>query len=52
MVKKRWEILKGYSEAVNPMTDNTMTKRKQTERPTMVYKTLHRKLKIEWYEAR
>ena len=39
---------KEYSEVVNQRkTDNTMTKkRKRTEEPTMIYKTLHRKSKI------
>jgi hypothetical protein len=30
--------------------DNTMTKRKRTKGQTMIYKTLHRKLKIEQHE--
>jgi len=32
------------------MTNNTMTKRKVTKRQTMIYKTLHRKLKIEQHK--
>ena len=32
------------------MTDNIMTKRKETKGQTMIYKTLHRKLKIEQHE--
>jgi hypothetical protein len=31
-------------------TDNIMTNRKRTKRQTMIYKTLHRKLKIEQHE--
>jgi hypothetical protein len=31
-------------------TDNTMAKRKRTKGQTTIYKTLHRKLKIEQYE--
>jgi len=31
-------------------TYNTMTKRKRTKRQTTIYKTLHRKLKIEQHE--
>jgi len=34
-------------DAVNQRTDNTMAKRKLTNRQTMIYKTLHRTLKIE-----
>jgi hypothetical protein len=37
----------GKSEAVNQRTDKTMTKIKRTKRQTMIYKTHHRKLKIE-----
>jgi hypothetical protein len=32
-------------------TDNTMTKRRRTKEPSMIYKTLHRKLKIEQHET-
>jgi hypothetical protein len=32
------------------MTENIMTKRIETKGQTMVYKTLHRKLKIEQHE--
>jgi hypothetical protein len=39
---------KQYSEAVDPgRTDNTMAKEKRTKGQTMIYKTLHIKLKIE-----
>jgi hypothetical protein len=31
-------------------TDNTMTKRRRTTGQTMIYKTLHRKLKIEQHK--
>jgi hypothetical protein len=43
--KPRWS-----SEAVYRRTDNTMAKRqkKQKQGQNMIYKTLHRKLKIEW----
>ena len=33
------------------MTENTMTKWKDTKGQTMIYKTLHRKLKIEQHES-
>ena len=45
------KIPKGYSDAVNRMTDNTMVKRKRTKGQTMIYKTLHRKLTIEQHET-
>ena len=32
-------------------TDNTMAKRKRTKEQTTIYKTLHRKLKIEQHET-
>jgi len=39
------------SEDVNQRTDNTMaTKRKKTKGQTTIYKTLHRKLKIDQHE--
>jgi hypothetical protein len=38
------------SAAVNLKTDSTMDKRKKTKRKTMIYKTLHRKLRIEEHE--
>ena len=31
----------------NNLTDNTMSERKMAKGQTMIYKTLHRKLKIE-----
>ena len=31
--------------------DNTMSTRKRTQGQTMIYKTLHRKLKIEQHQA-
>jgi hypothetical protein len=38
----------GDTEAVyGRRTDNTMAKRKKTKGQTMIYKTVHRKLKIE-----
>jgi len=46
--KEEFEDTKGQSESVNRRrTDNTMTKRKRTKGQTMIYKTLHIKLKIE-----
>jgi hypothetical protein len=32
-------------------TDNTMATRKMTKEQTTIYKTLHRKLKIEWHNT-
>ena len=44
-------IPNGNSEAVNrSRKDNTMVKRKRSKGQTMIYKTLHRVLKIEQYE--
>ena len=43
-----FEDTKGYSESVNRrMTKNTMAKRKSTKGQTSIYKTAHRKPKIE-----
>jgi hypothetical protein len=39
-----------YSEAVNQRADNTMDTRKRTKEQTNIYKTPHRKLKIEQHE--
>jgi len=51
-IKKSLKIPKGKSEGVNPNeTDNTMAKTKRTKGQTTIYKTLHRKLKIELQEA-
>jgi hypothetical protein len=44
------EDTNGQSEVENQRTDNTMAKRQRTEGQTMIYKTLHRKLKIEQQE--
>jgi hypothetical protein len=45
------KITKGESEAViRRRTDNTMAKRKMKKGQTKIYKTLHRKLKIEQHE--
>jgi hypothetical protein len=44
---KSLKIPTGKSEAVNQRTDKAMTKIKRTKRQTMIYKTHHRKLKIE-----
>ena len=38
---------KGKSESVILRTDNTVAKRIRIKVETMIYKTLHRKLKIE-----
>jgi hypothetical protein len=43
----KFEIPNEWSETVNQRTNNTMAKRKRTKWQTMIYKTLHRKLKIE-----
>ena len=48
--KKSLNMPKGQDEAVNGRKDNTMSKRKWTKGQTMIYKTLHRKLKIEQRE--
>jgi hypothetical protein len=49
--KKSLKMSKVSSEAVNRRrTDSTMPKRKRTKTQTSIYKTLHRKLKIEQYE--
>ena len=45
--RKRLKIPKRESESVNRRTDNTMPKSKSTRGQTTIYKTLHRKLKIE-----
>ena len=47
---KLLKILMMKSEAINRRTENTMTKKKRTKRNTTIYKTLHRKLKIEQHE--
>ena len=41
-----FEDTKG-AESVNRKTENTMAKRKMRKGQTTIYKTLHRKLKIE-----
>jgi hypothetical protein len=44
-------IPKGYSEVLNCRnTENIMTKRKRTIKETMIYRTLHRKLK-DWAKS-
>ena len=42
---------KGKSESVIRRTDNTVAKKKGIKVETMIYKTLHRKLKIEQHES-
>jgi len=44
---QRFEYTKGYSEVVNLIMDNTMTKSKKTKRQTIIYKTFHKKLSID-----
>ena len=46
-MKKSLKIPQGITEAVNRRTDNAMAKRKQTKRHPNIYKTFHRKQKIE-----
>ena len=49
--KKSLKIPKGQSGTVyQRRTDNTMAKRKSTKGQTIIYKTLHRKIKIEHHE--
>jgi len=45
---KSLKIPKGSSEAVNRLTDNTIAERKKDK--TVIYKTLHTKLKIQQHE--
>jgi len=50
-IKKSLKIPKGQAEAANGRTTgNTLEKRKKTKEQTMIYRTLHRKLKIEQHE--
>ena len=44
------KIPKGQSEAVYRCTDNTMANTKRTKGQTLIYKTLHRKQRIEQCE--
>ena len=46
-----WRYDRGYLEAVNCRTGITMAKIKRTKGQTMIYKTLHRKLKIKKIET-
>ena len=49
--KESLKISNDQSEAVNRrMTDNTMTKKTWANRRTIIYKTLHKTLKIEQHE--
>jgi hypothetical protein len=50
--KKSLKIPKMYirSKSVNRRTDNTMAERKRTQGQTTIYKTPHRKLKIEQHK--
>jgi hypothetical protein len=47
-------LILGYSEVVNLIIDNTMTKSKRIKRQTIIYKTEHRKLtnKINEYPTK
>ena len=47
---KGLKITKGLQIAVNQRTNNTMAKRKWTKGQTMIYKALHKKLKIGHHE--
>jgi hypothetical protein len=47
LAKKNLKISKSGNRK---RTDNTMAKRKSTKGQTMIYKILHRKLKIELHE--
>jgi len=44
------EDLKGVFRSLKLRTNNTIAKRKRRKRQTTIYKTLHRKLKIEQHE--
>ena len=53
LFEKSLKIPKGNNRphlANRRSTDNTVAKRKRTKRPAMIYKTLHKKVKIEWHE--
>jgi hypothetical protein len=50
-VRTVWKISKGKPEAISQRSiDTTMAKRKRTKGQTMMYKTLHIKLKIKQHE--
>ena len=48
----QWTKEKGQTNTMTKRrrTDNTMDKRKRTKGRAMIYKTLHRKIKIQQYE--
>jgi hypothetical protein len=48
--KKSLKISKMYSKTVNGRIDNTMTNKKGKKAQTIIYKVIHRKLKIEQQE--
>jgi len=49
--KKSLKIRKVQSQSISQRrTDNTMAKGKTTKGQTTIYKTLHRKLKVEHHE--
>ena len=49
--KKDWICQRGNYIYIEYETDNTMANIKGQKRPSMVDKTLHRKLKIEQHES-
>jgi hypothetical protein len=52
LVRRVWRCQRSKSKSVNQgRTDNTMAKRKKTKGQTTIYKTLHRKLKIEQHRT-
>ena len=51
LLKKCLKIPKGVLRSRKSKTDITMAKRKRTKGQTMIYKTLHRKLKIKKNET-
>ena len=48
---EEFEENKGVAKCVNRRTDNAMVKRKRKTGQTTIYKTIHRKLKIEQHES-
>ena len=48
---KVWRNQKGLSEAASRRSDNTKVKKNKANRQTTIYKTLHRKLKIEQHDS-
>jgi hypothetical protein len=50
-VEDKFDDTKGVIRLHKSKKDNTMTKRKRAKGQTMIYKTLHRKIKIEQNES-